>query len=63
MEIDHRPAWEVLREWYPRLTDEDVADMVARARQNPMMDVAPGHVREGGFSMFDSLLKVASLVP
>ena len=28
MQIDGRPAWEVLREFYPRLTDEDVAGMV-----------------------------------
>ena len=39
MQIDGRPAWEVLREFYPRLTDEDVARMVEAAKASPLMQV------------------------
>ena len=53
MQIDGRPAWEVLREFYPRLTDEDVASMVEAAAANPMMQMVPEHMRDGGISMME----------
>ena len=53
MQIDGRPAWEVLREFYPRLTDEDVASMVEAAAANPMMQIVPEHMRDGGISMME----------
>jgi hypothetical protein len=61
MQIDHRPAWEVLREWYARLTDEDVAGMVEAAKTNEMMLAAPEHMRDGGFTMMEMLPHLADV--
>ena len=61
MQIDGRPAWEVLREFYPRLTDEDVASMVEAAAANPMMQIVPEHMRDGGFSMMELLPRMADV--
>ena len=61
VQIDHRPAWEVLREWYARLTDEDVAGMVEAALSNPMMRVVPEHMREGAFTMMEMLPHMADV--
>ena len=61
VQIDHRPAWQVLREWYPRLTDGDVAGMVEAALTNPMMQVAPEHMREGAFTMMEMFPHMADV--
>ena len=53
VQIDGRPAWEVLREFYPRLTDEDVVSMVEAAAANPMMQIVPEQMRDGGISMME----------
>lgn len=61
VQIDGRPAWEVLREFYPRLTDEDVARMVEAAKASPLMQMVPEHMRDGGFSMMELFPLIADV--